>query len=448
MARSVNSKQCAPDRQPAVPSSFHDLLAEFRRCFSAWSYPVFCALACGLVSQTAQRTVCGMLVGAGLSQSWSHHRAHRFFSHARWSIDEVSAVLARLVVRILVPGGEAVTVAIDDTLFHRRGPKVHAASWFHDGSAIGKAKVGYGNNWVILAIVVRLGFLDRPIALPVGFALVKKNSGDSSRLILARRLVEALAVALPDRQVHVVADSAYVSKALRGLPGSVTWTTRLRSNASLYELAPPRTGRRGRPRLKGNKLSSLAALATTMAFAPSTVTRYGATTTVSTAVLRCLWYGVLGPQQVQVVFVRDKSKDGYDIALVTTDLDATAAQVIERYAARWSIEVAIEDAKQLGGVGQARNRLERAVERTVPFGLVVNTLAICWYATAGHHPGDVEAARALAPWYRQKTQPSVLDMLAKLRHVIIAAQFRRVDPAPLTSQEISIVRLAWEGVAA
>ena len=238
MARSVNSKQCAPDRQPAVPSSLQDLLAEFRRCFSAWSYPVFCALACGLVSQTAQRTVCGMLVGAGLSQSWSHHRAHRFFSHARWSIDEVSAVLARLVVRILVPGGEAVTVAIDDTLFHRRGPKVHAASWFHDGSAIGKAKVGYGNNWVILAIVVRLGFLDRPIALPVGFALVKKNSGDSSRLILARRLVEALAVALPDRQVHVVADSAYAGKALRGLPGSVTWTTRLRSNASSTSSRP------------------------------------------------------------------------------------------------------------------------------------------------------------------------------------------------------------------
>ena len=448
MGSSSPQSKTAEGHGVSPPGSLATLLGEFRGCFSAWTFPVFCALACGLVSQTAGRTVCGMLVGAGLSQTWSHHRAHRFFSHARWSIEHVSAVLTRLVVRLLLAADTAVTVAIDDTLFHRRGPKVHAASWFHDGSAIGKAKVGYGNNWVILAIVVRLGFLDRPLALPVGFALVRKNSDDSSRLVLARRLVEALSAALPGRRIHVVADSAYAGKALRGLSGSVTWTTRLRSNASLYELAPPRTGRRGRPRLKGNKLSSLAALATTMAFAPSTVTRYGATTTVSTAVLRCLWYGVLGPQQVQVVFVRDKSKNGYDIALVTTDLDATAAQVIERYAARWSIEVAIEDAKQLGGVGQARNRLERAVQRTVPFGLVVNTLAICWYATAGHHPGDVEAARALAPWYRQKVQPSVLDMFAKLRHVIIAAQFRREDPAPLTSQEISIVRLAWEGVAA
>jgi hypothetical protein len=409
---------------------------------------VFCALACGRVSQAASRTVCGMLVGAGLSQTWSHHRAHRFFSHARWQVEQVSAVAARLVVRLLVATDAAVPVAIDDTLFHRRGPKVHAASWFHEGSAIGKAKVGYGNNWVILAIVVRLRFLNRPLALPVGFALVKKNSDNSSRLVLARRLVEALGAALPGRCIHVVADSAYAGKALRGLSGSVTWTTRLRSNASLYDLAPPRTGRRGPPRLKSNKLSSLAALATTMTFALATVTRYGSTTTVSTAVRRCLWYGVFGPQQVEVVFVRDRSKNGYDIALVTTDLGATAAQVIERYAARWSIEVAIEDAKQLLRVGQARNRLERAVERTVPFGLVVNTLAICWYATAGHHPGDVEAARALAPWYRQKVQPSVLDMFAKLRHVIIAAQLRPVDPAPLTSQEISIVRLAWEGVAA
>ena len=431
-----------------VPASLAELLHEFRGCFSAWTFPVFCALACGLLSQTARRTVCGMLVGAGLSRTWSHHRAHRFFSHACWSTKEVSAVLSRLVVRLLVAEDAPVLVAIDDTLFSRRGPKVHAASWFHDGSAVGKTKIGYGNNWVILAIVVRLPILARPVALPVGFALVQKNSKDSSRLALARRLVEALAAALGDRTVHVVADSAYAGKVLRGLQASVTWTTRLRSNASLYELAPPRSGKRGRPRTKGPKLASLAALADKTSFTEATVTRYGQSATVSVAVLRCLWHGVFGPQEVQVVFVRDKSPSGYDVALVTTDLNATAAEVVERYAKRWSIEVAIEDAKQLGGVGEARNRVEKAVERTVPFGLVVNSLAICWYATTGHHPDDVQAARALAPWYREKAQPSVLDMFAKLRRVIIAAQFRRTDPAPVTSQEIGVIRMAWENVAA
>lgn len=103
--------------------------------------------------------------------------------------------------------------------------------------------------------------------------------------------------------------------------------------------------------------------------------------------------------------MRDKSKIGYDVALVTTDLAASAAQIIERYASRWSIEVAIEDAKQTGGVGQARNRVRLVVERTVPFALIVNTLAIVWYATVGYHPDDVDERRELAPWYRRRPNP-------------------------------------------
>lgn len=188
----------------AVPDSLAGLLGRFRGCFTAPTFATFCALMCGLVCQTGRSTVCGMWVGAGLSRSWPHHRAHRFFSHARWSVPQVSAVLARLVVELLVPDGQPVTVAIDDTLFHRRGPKVHAASWFHDGSAIGRRKVGFGNNWVIAALVVHLPCLDRPLALPVGFALVVKGT-TGSRLRLARDLTWSIAEVVPDRRIQVVA---------------------------------------------------------------------------------------------------------------------------------------------------------------------------------------------------------------------------------------------------
>jgi hypothetical protein len=309
-----------PITDRTTPASLAGLLSEFRGCFSAWTFPVFCVLVCGMLAQTGRRTVTGMLVGARLSRVWSHHRAHRFFSHAAWSVEHLCAVLARLVVRALVDADEAITVAIDDTLFRRRGPKVHAASWFHDGSAPDERKVGYGNNWVIAAIVVRLGFLDRPLALPVGFALIRKDSEASSRLKAACGLVEALAGVLPGRVIHVVADSAYAGKVLRALPACMTWTTRLRSNAALYELAPPRTGRRGRPRTRGAKLGSLAALAKEQTFSPVGVTRYSQTVTVSVAVISCLWYGVFGPKPVQVILIRDKAKTGYDVALVTTDL--------------------------------------------------------------------------------------------------------------------------------
>jgi hypothetical protein len=431
-----------------LPASLSALLAVFEPCFTAPSFRTFCALACGFWAQTGRRTVCGMLAGAGLSRMWAHHRAHYFFARARWNPDDLGLALARLAVSLLSGAGDPVTVAIDDTLFRRTGKKVWAASWFHDGSAKGPAKTGYGNNWVIAGIVVTLPFCSRPVCLPVMFRLVIKGTNSASRLWLARRMTEALAAALPGRAIRVVADAAYAGKELRGLGAQVTWTTRLRKDAALYDLAPPRTGRRGRPRVKGTRLPALAAIAAAASFTEVTVTRYRRTATVRAATLTCLWHTVFGTQTVRVVLVRGTAASGFDIALVTTDLHASPAQVIERYAARWPIEVAIEDAKQVFGAGQARNRIAGAVRRTLPFTLICQTIAIIWYATAGHHPDDVTERRRNAPWYRTKTEPSTADMIAKLRRVLITARFPRPRPDQPTPEEIHAMRLAWETDAA
>jgi hypothetical protein len=62
------------------------------------------------------------------------------------------------------------------------------------------------------------------------------------------------------------------------------------------------------------------------------------------------------------------------------------------------------------GVGQVRNRLPKAVERTVPFGTLVQSLVILGVAS-GHHPEDVTARRLAEPWYDAKTEPSFEDMI-------------------------------------
>jgi DDE superfamily endonuclease len=430
---------------PSVPPTLARLLAALRPCFTAPTFTTFCALVCGMLAQTGRRTVCGMLLGAGLSEAWSHDRAHKFFSAARWSADQFGLLLARLVVNLLLPADAAVTVVVDDTLFKRSGKKVWAAGWFHDGSATGPKAVGFGNNWVVAGIVVSLPMLARPVCLPVLARLVRKNTVSGSRLWLARQMLTALAQALPGRQVHVVADAAYAGGELRGLPTGVSWTTRLRKDAALYAPAPPRTGRRGRPAQKGRKLPKLADLARTAVFTATTMHRYGRDDTVRTATINCLWYSVFGPQPVTVVLIREPDTSrGYDLALITTDLQATTGQLVERYAARWAIEVAIEDAKQLVGVGEAHNRKALAVERTVPFGLACLTLAACWYATSGHQAEDVTDHRTRRPWYRTKTNPSTSDMLAKLRRVLIAARFRPARPEQPSPAEIQTIRLAWE----
>ena len=106
---------------PPLPASLASLLAVFGPLFTAPSFRIFRGLACGFLAQAGKRSVCGMLAGAGLSRAWPHDRAHSFFSRARWSPDDLGLAVARLVAGLLVPAGQPVTLAIDDTLFRRRG---------------------------------------------------------------------------------------------------------------------------------------------------------------------------------------------------------------------------------------------------------------------------------------------------------------------------------------
>ena len=56
--------------------------------------------------------------------------------------------------------------------------------------------------------------------------------------------------------------------------------------------------------------------------------------------------------------------------------------MIERYSWRWPIEPSDATGKQVTGAGDAGNRTANAVERTVPFAFLIQSLMICWYAVA------------------------------------------------------------------
>ena len=95
----------------------------------------------------------------------------------------------------------------------------------------------------------------------------------------------------------------------------------------------------------------------TTPFALHKVTRYGHGCLAAVACFTCLWPAVFGTRPVHVVLVRSpNAPDGFDLALVSTDLAATPAELVERYATRWSVEVLFEESRQVAGVGQARNR--------------------------------------------------------------------------------------------
>ena len=426
---------------PMVPASLLAVLEKLR-VFTAPGFVTFTAMVAGLVAQTGAGTVTGMLTGAGLARAWPHDRARAFFSRTRWNVDNLGIVLAHLIVTTLLLQGVAVTAAVDDPLFKRSGKKVFGAAWQHDGAAKGAKPVGRGTCFVVVGIVVELPFLTRPVCLPVMARLWRPKTGPT-KVEHAASMVKLLAVCL-NRRLHVVADAAYHGRALRYLPEAITLTTRLPAGAVLFDLAPPPTNKRGRPRLKGARLGTPAELGATAPFTATRVTRYGRADQVLIADVRCLWYGSLHTQTVRVILLRDEdTATGYDLALVTTDLDTAAAALVTRYAWRWSIETTFAEARTLLGIGQARNRTENAVRRTVPFGLYCYSITVLWYARHGHHPSDAADHRARAPWYTTKTDPSFADMLAKLRRVIIAARFLPVTPGQPTDAEIQAVQQAW-----
>ena len=408
----------------AVPATWRGLLGELAPVFRRRSTrALFMALACGMIL-AGRRTVVAMAAAAGMAGRF--RRASWFFSHAAWDTDDLGVAVARMIVKYLLAEGEPVTVAVGGTFFKRWGRKVAQARWAYDGSAQGGKKIAFGNTWVIAAIVVKLPVCSSPVALPVLFRLWR-GKGTASQVELAAQMLSTLTAAFPGREIHGVGDAAFHGQALI-CPGA-TWTTRLPVKAVLYGPRPPKTGKRGRPRKKGARLGTPAQIAAGASWQAVTVRTYGKTRTMQAAVTGALWHGSFKDTPGQLVLVKDPgSGKPYDLALFTLDTAASAAAVIERYSWRWPIEPSNATGKQILGVGDACNRLETAVERTVPFGFLVQSLLIIWYARFGYHPADIALRRRLCPWYRTKHEPAVADMLARLRREFLKARFSAIRP--------------------
>ncbi len=206
-----------------------------------------------------------MLHAARLERAWHHLRAqdlHDFFAERKSCPDELGLLLLDFLVARFVPAGAVVRLAADDSLFGRSGKQVYGAARQYDNSqSSGQGpKIGCGNNWVILTLIVRLPFMARAVSVPLhkllwqpdpqakakGTGKRKPDLDYPSKPQLARKMLDLVVARLAGRRI----DSAYATKAMRDLPERTCVTSRLKSNAALYAPKPPRTGKRGQPARK------------------------------------------------------------------------------------------------------------------------------------------------------------------------------------------------------
>lgn len=420
---------------PILPSSLNLILSLLQPAFTAPTFEIFKALVAGFIGRVGDHTVTGIWQAARLAGRLHHSRAHDFFARARWSLDEVGLLLLDFLIERFVDQDDQISLAVDGTVFKRSGRKVYGTSWHHHSTDAPSGNgFRFGNCFVVVALVIRIPALGkRAWSLPILFRLwqpTPKPAKDNpypekrpSQQDLAQTLVSMVAKRYENRPMELVGDAAFACSAMAALPESVTVTTRLRANAVLSDFAPGPTGKRGRPRIKGERLGSPKELAEVASAAKWQRIYVHGRGEVMTLVIDCLWYSVFGSRPIRVVIVRKPGDvEGYDIALISTDLGASPAELVARYADRWSIEVAFQDAKHVVGVGQARNRVPEAVKRTVPFGFLCQTLTVAWYGLYGDPATDVYHRRLTAPWYRCKGDPSMLDMLVSLRREMIRSE--------------------------
>jgi hypothetical protein len=143
----------------------------------------------------------------------------------------------------------------------------------------------------------------------------------------------------PEREIVAVADAGYASLRLlasrrRFLPRPVTFVTRLRLDAALYDPAPPRrAGQLGRPRLKVERLLNLAVVAEdpSTVWALATVENwYGSgERIVEVASGTAVWYSTgLPAAPICWVLVRDPQGAFATQALLCTDLGTSPEQIL------------------------------------------------------------------------------------------------------------------------
>jgi hypothetical protein len=199
---------------------------------------------------------------------------HRVLNRAVWSSREASRVLLGLLVEAFVAEGLLV-LGVDETLERRRGKKISAKGVYRDPVRSSREHFvkTSGLRWVCLTLLAEVPWASRVWALPFLSTLAyseryAKEQGKRHKpftewawqlLLLVRRWHS-------ERKIVAVADRTYASLKLldrcRRLSNPITFITRLRLDAALYEPAPPRyPGQLGRPRLKGERLPNLSVVA-------------------------------------------------------------------------------------------------------------------------------------------------------------------------------------------
>jgi len=428
-----------------LPLQFQQLLLDFTPVIGASpTAQSFATLVLGWILCKTRRTLSAVIRAAGPEASKSHDAYQNFFSKSQWSMDPLWRVLCLVMVNVLVSGrgesNEPIWIAGDDTLCKHYGRKIWGAGLYRDAGRSSKKHTAYawGLNWVVLAMVIKVPLLkDRFMALPIYARLSPKTTEESQSpvkrrgkktkakgkgrkkkkgtVLIMETMIHTVAAWLPKAHFRFCGDGAYACLA-GSLPNNVHLVSRIRCDAALFQLPPPkREHQPGRPPQKGRRIPSPQEMAKQVGkrWRRCTIDLYGERVERHLYSFTALWYEVSPNHLVKLIIVRDPEGEKKDDYFFTTDLTMTPQEIVLSYTGRWAIEVVFRETKQYLGMNEPQARKKKAVLRTTPFCLWLNSIIKLWFLLESQETEPTLLEND--PWYPHKATISFQDMLGALR---------------------------------
>jgi hypothetical protein len=340
-------------------------------------------LLIGAILAPGERTVAAVLRIMGLSNQKPFQNSHRVLNRARWSSRELSRRLLVLLVRLCVAGNEPLVMGIDETIERRRGRKMAARGVSRDPVRSSKECFvkTHGLRWIGLMLLTPIPWACRVWALPFLTVLAPSERSHAERYQRHKTITDwawqmILQVSrwMPGRRLIVVADGTYAVLdfllKVSHLP-SVSAVTRLPLDACVDDPASVReAGKRGRQALKGKAQPKLASRLTAppTLWQKQTLAWYaGATREMEIATGTALWYqSPIPPVAIRWVLIRDPKSQYEPLALLCTDQQAEAVQMVEWFVLRWTVDVTFHEVRAHLGVETQRHWSDVAILRTTP----------------------------------------------------------------------------------
>jgi len=381
----------------------------------------------GTILAPGRRTVTAALRMVGLGEDPHYSKYHRVLNRDHWSPWLVSKILLSLILRICLPSGAPLLLAIDETLERRRGKQIKYKGWFRDPILSTKEHVvkSLGIRWICLAVLVPGPWSQRPWALPF-MTVLTLGQKTSTRLHKHHRTIVQWAEFMigkvrdwqPEQEIILVGDGSYAAITLvqrcQRLKKHVKLVSRLRLDARLFDFPVPQPkSKRGPKPKKGARQTQLAQRLED----PETdwktlkLILYGKEHSIEFVSGISLWHTPgQDPVAIRWVLICCPEDSFEPAAFFCSATNMSVKQILVCFALRWNIEVTFEELRACLGFETQRQWSDRAIERTTPglFGIfsLVTLMAKVLYPT--------ELPVRQTSWYI-KNEATFSDALAAVR---------------------------------